>query len=97
MPGNHSLARAQGGSKFLIWRPLHGIEGNQSASVERGQAVRRAGRGLVGVWLLVCIRKDRKTQVKSGSHKVRECTKPDHAGPPKPTALHTMWSFKLND
>lgn len=97
MPGNHSLARAQGGNKFLIRRPLHGTEGNQSASMERGQAVSRAGRGFVEVRLLVCIRKDRKTQVESGSYKVRECTEPDHAGPLKPTTLHTMWSFKLND
>lgn len=96
MPGNHSLARAQGGNRFLTRRPLHGTEGNQSASVERGQAVSRAGRGFVEVRLLVCLRKDRKTQVESGSYK-SESAEPDHAGPLKPTTLRTTWSFKLND
>lgn len=99
MPGDHSSARAQEGNKFLIRRPLYGTKRYQSASVVRGQAVGRVGRGFVGVWLVVCIRKNTKieTQVESGSHKVRECTEPEQAGPPKPTTLHAMWAFKLND
>jgi hypothetical protein len=75
-----------------------GLRGTNQ-QVWRGQAVRRAGRGLAGMWLVVCIRKNTKTE----RHKWKvgytrsECTEPDHAGSPKPTTLHTMWPFKLND
>lgn len=75
VPGDHSSARAQEGNKFLTRTPLYGTEGSQSASVVRGQAVRRVGRGFVGLRLGVRIRKNTKieTKVESGSHKVSEC------------------------